>query len=425
MSGRRLSPIAVLTVASLLLAACTTGGASPAPTSPPASGGSEAPKSEAPAETKTLSIGAALPLTGALAPNGKEQQDGYELWKNMVNDKGGFKVGDTTYKVDIKYYDYKSDTTTAIKLTEKLITDDKVQALLGPYGSGATVASAAIAEQYGIPMLSPSASAASVFEKGYKYLFGTLVSTPAAATQIIDFAKSLNPAPKTIGLIVRNDLFPTAQGASIVTAAEAGGLKVVYNEQFPPDTTDLSTALLGAKAANPDMLIGLGYVNDLILMTKQAKELQVKPMAFLQTAGPSHFSYIPALKDDANGILTADWWAPQLEYSDNLKLFGSAADYADAFQKAYQYVPSYVSASATACGYLIQLAMEKAGSTDPAAVRDALAAIDDDTFYGRIKFDENGQNIGTPVIIEQILDQKIVTVFPESVATSKADYPLN
>ncbi|HET7636110.1 MAG TPA: amino acid ABC transporter substrate-binding protein [Candidatus Limnocylindria bacterium] len=420
--GRRFRPVAALTVASSLLLAACGGGAGSQSAAP--SGSAAASGGGGGGTAETLTIGAALPLTGALAPNGKEQHDGYELWKNKVNDQGGFKVGDKTYKVDIKYYDYESDTTTAVKLVEKLITEDKVQALLGPYGSGATVASAAVAEQYGVPMLSPSASAADVFSKGYTFLFGTLVSTPASAKQILDFAKSLSPEPKTIGLITRNDLFPIAQGKAIVDAAQAAGLKVVYNVQFPPDPTDLSTPLLGAKNANPDMLFGLGYVNDLILMTKQAKELGVKPKAFLQTAGPSHYSYIPALKDTANGILTADWWAPQLNYSDGGKLFGKAQDYADDFQKAYNYPPSYVSASATACGYLIQLAMEKAGSIEPDKVREALTKIDDDTFYGHIKFNENGQNIGTPIVIEQIENQKIVTVFPEDVATQKAEYPL-
>jgi branched-chain amino acid transport system substrate-binding protein len=414
--GRRFRPVAALTVASsLLLAACGGGGAgSPSAAASSASGGT----------TETLLIGAALPLTGALAPNGKEQHDGYELWKNKVNEQGGFKVGDKTYKVDIKYYDYESDTTTAVKLTEKLITDDKVDALLGPYGSGATLAAAAVAEQYGVPMLSPSANAPDVYSKGYTYLFGTLITSASIAEQIMNFVKTLDPAPKTIGLIIRNDLFPTAQGKAIVAAADAAGLKVVYNVQFPPDATDLSTPLLGAKNANPDMLFGLGYVNDLILMTKQAKELGVKPKAFLQTAGPSHYSYIPALKETGNGILTVDWWAPQLNYSDGGKLFGKAQDYADAYQKEYGYVPSYVSASASVCGYLIQLAMEKAGSIEPDKVREALSKIDDDTFYGHIKFNEHGQNVSTPAVIEQIQEQKIVPVFPDSVATEKAQYPL-
>lgn len=419
MKHTRLTQFAALALAGLIAACSSAPGAlSPASAGPTtvASGSSSAPT------TKTLLIGAALPLTGALAANGKEQRDGYELWKDKVNAAGGIKVGNVSYTIDIKYYDYKSDTTTAVKLTEKLITEDKVQAVLGPYGSGATEAASAIAEQYGVPMLSPSGGAATLFQKGYKYLFGTLVGLDTVAKQIVDFAATLSPAPKTIGLIVRNDLFPTAQGKAIEAAAAKAGLTIVYNQQFPPDTTDLSTALLGAKAAKPDMLIGLGYVNDLILMTKQAKELQVKPMAFLQTAGPSHFSYIPALKADANGILTVDWWAPQLEYKDSL--FGTATNYATEFNAKYSYPPSYISASATACGYLIQLAIEKAGSVDPAAMRAALAGMDAETFYGHIKFNEGGQNIGSPVVIEQIMNQKVVTVFPESVAASKADYPL-
>lgn len=87
-------------------------------------------------------------------------------------------------------------------------------------------------------------------------------------------------------------------------------------------------------------------------------------------------------------------------------MFGTAQDYADAFQTAYNYPPSYVSAWATACGYLIRLGVEKAGSIGPDKVRDALAHIDNETFYGNIKFTKNGQNIRTPIVIEQIEDQK-------------------
>jgi branched-chain amino acid transport system substrate-binding protein len=405
-----------LVAASLVLASCSSGGG----TSSTAPGGSGTPIGPG---DKTFLVGAALPLTGALAANGKEQRDGYELWKDAINAKGGIQVGSDHYKVDIKYYDYQSDTTTAVRLTEKLITQDKVQAVLGPYGSGATEAASAITEQYGIPMLSPSGAAKTLFNKGYKYLFATLVGLDTVAKQIMDFSASLDPAPKSIGLIVRNDLFPTAQATAILAEAKARNLDVVYNEQFPPDTTDLSTILLGAKSANPDFLIGLGYVNDLILMTKQARELKLTPKAFLQTAGPSHYSFIPAVKQDGENVLTVDWWAPQLAYSDDEKLLGSAPDYAKAFEDKFSYVPSYISASATACGYLIQRAAELAGSVDPKAMRDALASFDEETFYGHIKFDEGGQNVGTPVVIEQILGGKIVTVFPTDVATEAAHHP--
>lgn len=410
----------------LVLAACTA--VTNAPTTEPASSSQaseEASSSVAPSmATETLLIGAALPMSGALSPNGKEQKDGYDLWMEKVNDAGGILVGDRRYLVEIKYYDYKSDTPTAVRLTEKLITEDEVQFLLGPYGSGATEAVSAIAQQYGVPLLSPSAAATSVYSHGNEYLFGTLVPVADGSVQVFEFFASLDPAPATIALLVRNDLFPKAQGDSIAAEAQARGIEIVYHELFPPDPTDLSTALLQIKAVEPDAVIGIGYVNDLILMTRQAKELQLRPSVFVQTAGPSHFSYIPALGDDANGITTIDWWAPQLEYSDGGKLFGTASDYADEFEAKYDYVPSYISASSSVCAYLIQRAVETAGTIDRDAVRDALAAFNEETFYGTIQFGEGGQNISTPIVVEQIQDGKVVTVFPAEVATDAADYPL-
>lgn len=404
----------------LILAACATGpGATATPDQPgPTGDGTAEPTGEA----ERLLIGAALPLTGALAPNGKEQQDGYELWKEKVNAAGGIMAGGTRYQVEIKYYDYRSDTPTAVRLTERLITEDDVQFILGPYGSGATEAVAAITQQYGVPLLSPSAATPTVYSHGNEYLFGTLVPVGAATTQTFDFFESLDSPPQTFAFLVRNDLFPKAQGDSLQAEAEARGLEIVYSELFPPDPTDLSTALTSVKAAEPDVVMGIGYVNDLILMTKQAKELQLEPKAFLQTAGPSHFSYIPALEDDANGILTLDWWAPQLEYEDDF--FGSASDYAEEFEAEFGYVPSYISASSSVCAYLIQRAIETAGTIDRDAVRDALAAFDEETFYGNIRFGDDGQNVGTPIVVEQIKNQEVVTVFPAEVASEEADYPL-
>ena len=124
-----------------------------------------------------IKVGAPLPLTGPLSPEGLKQKRGYDLWAEAANAKGGIKAGGKTYKVEIVYTDYASNTPRAVQSAERMITEDKVNFLFAPFGSGATKASSAVSEKYGIPMLAPTASSAEVYDQNYKFLFGTLLPT--------------------------------------------------------------------------------------------------------------------------------------------------------------------------------------------------------------------------------------------------------
>ena len=129
---------------------------------------------------KTLRFGAPLPLTGALAPEALKQQQGYDLWAETVNAAGGINVGSEKMKVEIVYTDYQSNTPRAVQAAEKLITQEKVDFLFSPFGSGAAKAASTVSERYGVPTIASTASSSQVYDQGYKYLFGTF--TPNDAT---------------------------------------------------------------------------------------------------------------------------------------------------------------------------------------------------------------------------------------------------
>src|SRR5450830_1081211 len=118
------------------------------------------------AQDKVIKIGAPLPLTGALAPEGLKQKEGYDLWVEEVNKTGGIKAGSARYKVELVYYDYQSATPRAVQLTEKLVTEDKVNFIFSPFGSGATKASSNISEKYKIPTISSTGSSEQVYDQG-------------------------------------------------------------------------------------------------------------------------------------------------------------------------------------------------------------------------------------------------------------------
>src|SRR5579875_1697201 len=124
--------------------------------------------------SNTLLFGAPISLTGSTATEGHLTLEGYQLWVKEVNAQGGIKVGDKSYQVRLKYYDDGSSTTKSAQLTQQLVTTDKVNFLLGPYGTAATLQDEAIAEQYKIPMVEGNGAARSIFSKGFHYIFGVL-----------------------------------------------------------------------------------------------------------------------------------------------------------------------------------------------------------------------------------------------------------
>jgi branched-chain amino acid transport system substrate-binding protein len=266
------------------------------------------------AQENVIRIGAALPLTGGLVHEGKLQRDGYELWKDAVNERGGVDVGGKKYRVDIKYYDYKSDTPTSARLVEKLITEDGIRFIFGPFGSGATTASSAISERHSAILMAPSASAEPVFARGYKYLFGILVPSAVTWEDMFDLLLKENPRPASVAIVARNDLFPLSVGNAAKDSAEKRGLKVVYFEKYPIGATDFSSPLIQVKNLNPDIFISTGYTQDLILITKQARELKVNTRIMAQTAGPAYQDFTDALKETANYVVTPVWWTTNLNW---------------------------------------------------------------------------------------------------------------
>ena len=365
------------------------------------------------ADDAVIKIGAPLPLTGALAPEGIAQKDGYDLWAEQVN-KSGIKVGDKTYHVKFVYYDYKSSTPQAVQLTEKLVNEDKVNFIFSPYGSGATKAVSNVTERYKIPMISPSASAQQVYDQHYKYLFGVLNNDEVASKALTAYLKKAAPKVKTVAVYSRNDLFPMALSNSLKSAAISDGYKVVYFEKFPLNAADHSAALTELRAKNPDWIFVSGYTDDLIRIRKQMIDLQVKAPVITMLAGPAYPEFANSLGEAANGVTSVTWWHPGMGLKSD-GVFQSTQNYDKLFEAKYHKAPDYIQAAASASGVVLQMAIQKANSIDPSKVRDALASNTFHTFYGPIKFGPGGQNQVANDPIFQIQKQKIVMLAPANV----------
>jgi branched-chain amino acid transport system substrate-binding protein len=374
----------------------------------------------------TIVFGAAISITGKTAKEGSYTRDGYQFAIDKLNELGGIKVGGKTYKAELKYYDDETKPERTAQLIEKLINEDKVNLILGPYGSSPTGTAAPIAERYRIPMVEANGSAEAIFSKGYKYSFMILSPAKLYLRGIIDVVRARDPSAKTVAILGENEAFSKEVAGGAADYAKEKGMDVVYDELYPTNAQDVSALLTAIKGKNPHVILGSGHLQDSLLIVKQSKDLGVSPRAMGFSVGPSSPEFRANLGKAADYIFGATQWTEALLYNGEdpwktPKAFGAAfrAKHAD-----YPTVPYQVAESAVAV-IAYQKAIEKAGTIDPTKVRDALAALDLMTFYGKIKFDSRGVNIYKPMAVEQYQpDGKKYTVWPATEREKEALYPM-
>jgi branched-chain amino acid transport system substrate-binding protein len=369
-----------------------------------------------------IKFGATLSLTGSLNNESKQTQQGYELWKEFVNNAGGIKVGGKSYQVDIKYYDDEGKQDKTGQLADRLIKEDKVNFILGPYGTDGTKTVSAIVEQNKIPMVEGNGAAEAIFSQGYKYTFGVLSPAGNYLKGVVEALAAQNPKPKTVAILSANDSFSVEVADSTKKLAEKNGFQVVIYEKYPNGETNLTSQVSKVKDSNAEVLLNSGHFNEAVALVKAAKELKYSPVAMGFSVGPGLPAFVDNLKTDANFVMSGAQWTPAVKYKGD-DVFSTSQRYYDEFKKRWGNDPSYQAADGTACGIAFQKAIEKAGTLDPAKVRDALAGLDVTTFYGQIKFDERGANIYKPMVVEQWQNNKRVTVYPADVAEASVAFP--
>ena len=368
-------------------------------------------------------IGAPLSVTGTQSKEGTLTKQGYDMWLPWINSQGGINVKGTKHKVQVKYEDDQSKPDISAQLAQKLISEEKAQFLLGPYGSATTASDAVVAEKNSIPMVEGNGAAQSIFSKGYKYTFGVLSPANKYLTGVLDMATTLSPKPTTLAMLAADDNFSIEVAKAVTDYAATKGLQVVYNKTYPNGSTDVSALVAGAKAATPDLVLNSGHLAEAIAINKAAKDLGLNAKLFAYSVGPSTPDFIQALGKDANYVTSGSQWTPQVKY--NASFYLSVKDYVAAYKKQFstQDDPDYHVAESTAACLALQRAIENAGSVNPDKVRDALASLDVMTFFGQIKFDSRGVNVTKPMVVEQVQDGKHHTVWPADVADAKPQYP--
>jgi len=358
-----------------------------------------------------IKIGASLSLTGTYAAPGQNHQRGYQLCAKHVNEKGGV-LG---RKLEFVLYDDQSQPATAVRLYERLVSQDRVDLLMGPYSSPVTEAVASVNEKYKMPMVAPMASTTSIFKKGRKFIF--MVQSPAEVylEGLIDLAAK--KGLKTVALINEDTLFPKATVQGTIELAKKKGLQVVFVEAYPKGHTDFSGILTKVKAVNPDALGASTYFDDAVAITRQMKELNVNPKMYGVTVGGDLPKFYELLGKNAEFVYGASQWEPELPYP-------GAAEFTEAYKKEFPGADlSYHSAGGYGGCQILVEAVKRAGSLDAEKIRAEILKLDTNTIYGAFKVDADGFQLTHKMIMFQWQDGKKAIVWPDELATGQLRYP--
>jgi branched-chain amino acid transport system substrate-binding protein len=368
-----------------------------------------------------ITLGASVQLTGPLANTGRYYKDAYEFAVDQINKKGGVKVGNQQSKLSLKIYDNQSDVNLSVRQYTQLVSQDKVDFLLGPFASNFALADSAVSEKYKIPMVQGGGASDQIFSRKFKYIFGTLAPASDYFGSTVTMMTKLKPEPKNVALLYADDAFDVSVATGTRPLLKKAGLTIALDERYSSNATDFNSLLSRIRSANIDAVLVAGHETEILNFIRQAKSLSVSPKMYSFTVGVPSADFRNALGADADYAFGMTAWLPSSALKD--QWFGDAAQFAQAYKAKYGYEPDYHAASAAADVEAFAQAIENAGTTDPQKVRDALAKLNFESLYGTIAFAPNGQ-INLPQTVIQIQGNQVVPVYGKNGFIQQPKYPM-
>jgi branched-chain amino acid transport system substrate-binding protein len=373
---------------------------------------------------KPIRIGASLSHTGPYTVPAQNQLRGYRLCVKHTNEKGGVLGRMLELVVD----DDQSQPTTAARTYEKLITQDRVDAILGPYASPLTEAVADVSEKHRMPLVATQGAATSTYRKGRKWIFMVPSAAEVYLEGVIHIAA--RRGLKTVAFINEDTIATRAIVQGAVELAKKTGLQVVFVEGYQTGRTDFSAILTRIGALRPDVLAAGTYFDDAVAITRQIKQLTVNPKMFAVTVGGDSLKFYEMLGRDAEFVYGASQWEPELVMLRAGGLIPIAREYPgareffEAYRKEFPGADfSYHSAGGYGGCQILVEAIKRAGSLNGEKIREAILKMDLHTVYGGFKVDAAGFQVAHKMVAFQWQDGKKVIVWPEELAPGKPRFP--
>ncbi|HXV42618.1 MAG TPA: ABC transporter substrate-binding protein [Anaerolineae bacterium] len=370
--------------------------------------GESAPVAAAPASGEPITIGASLPLSGRFSEPGSAAKQGYEVWAAMVNEAGGL-LG---RPVELSIVDNASDQDTAVADYEKLITVDKVDLVVGPFSSFLVIPTSEVAARYGYAFVEPAGGSPEVFDRGLTNLF---FAQPARGSeQAVPFADYLlalpeDQRPQTFAVVTQDDPFVLGVMENLKGLLTEGGMELVFDEIYAPETTDFSAIAVQVADLDPDLIAGGTVLEDSIGQIRAYQEAGYQPRIAYFTTGPSlPVPFKEALGDATEGVFASISWFPEADEHQN-------AEFVAKYNEMFGGTPADIAedaANAFTVGQVVQQAVENIQSIDNAALIEELHQGTYQTVVGPLSFDEVGAPQGSFMLLQWQGD-KFVIVGPE------------
>jgi branched-chain amino acid transport system substrate-binding protein len=358
-----------------------------------------------------IRVGATASLTGRFAAPGSEQLAGLQMWVHDINARGAL-LG---RKVSLVHYDDESDPETSARLYQRLIEQDKVDLLIGPYSSDLTLAASSVAEEYDFPMVAAGASSSSIWSRGYRNIFAIDAPAEDYMNLLIESAKEKAGLTR-IGLVYADDEFPREVAKGVREQAAKRGMTVVFDEPYQTDETDFAGIVQRMKAADPELVIGGTYLNSSIEFVREARKQNFSPKALAFTTGPALVEFGDALGADANGVMGVVSWMR----SGNIPM---AYDFSFRYKERYGRNAAQFAAYGYAAGQVLEAAVRLAGSTAKDSVRQQLGDMRFRSLLGLYDADETGRQVGKQIFVMQWQNGYRLLVLPRQLRDSPIVYP--
>ena len=385
----------------LALGACSSGG----------DGGSDS-------KDDPITVGISLPLTGDFSEPGKGVQQGYEAWAKIVNDKGGL-LG---RKIELKVLDDQSNADRVVADYEQLIGSDEVDLVVGPFSTRLVVPAARVAEEYGMLFVEPAGAAKEVFSQGFKNLF---YAAPAVANDhynhLADYLLAMPPdqRPKTAAYAAMDDPFAQGTAYGLKEKLEAGGIKTVVNEVYPPNTTDFSSIAAKIAASKAEVLVGGSQYQDGVNLIVALQQLNYQPKLAAFSGAPTNPEFAKAIGNKTEGVLSPTGYSPDAPFASN-------KEFVEKYTAQFGAKPDEDQANAYTTGQVVAAAVTASGCAEQGDCQKKLVewvrGNTVETVVGPLSWDATGKPKGAHMI-QQWRDGAIKIVLPADVKEADFLYP--
>jgi len=381
------------------------------------------------AQPKEILMGAALPITGGQSREGGYVKKAYELAIKEINDAGGIMVKQYNKKIPVKLiiYDDKSDNTTSVQLYEKLVAEDKVNVLLGGYGTPLITAHTVVAEKYRVPYVNGGGATGAIYERKMKYIFCLISSIEKLADTLMVWTAGQQDAgnlkkPLKIALMGENTSHGKEFRQGILAKAKAAPdrFQVVMDEPFEMNLKDADSLLQKVKASNADVYLADARLADYTTIHRRYTELRLYHQVVSYGPRGTEKAARDALGAASDYIISCNWWHRDLPTD-------AARTFRDKYEKTYNEAAEWFPATAYETARVMAKAIEDAGTLDKTKIRDALAKMDMRNSLvggGRVWFKPNGQIDNDYVMMQNLPGGKVSLIYPKETATAKPIVPI-